>query len=44
VVWSKATNPAVSAVDLTGEVHHARPGADPVGLGRENITQNLDKF
>ncbi len=41
---SGPVHPAISAVDLTREVHHARPGADPVGLGRENVTENLDKF
>jgi hypothetical protein len=37
-------HPAVLAVDLTGEVHHPGPSADAVGLGPENVTQNLDGF
>ena len=25
-------------------MHHAGPGADAVGLGRENVTENLNNF
>ena len=40
----RPADPAVLAVDLTGRMHHAGPGTDAVGLGSENVAENLDKF